>query len=335
MDRDAERLSLGVLQSFTKSIVGKSKLNNHNWFNTGEGRFFDSRLLKYDDPQEFSETLGFVPYKKFINHLKRILDIEGGLYWFAPKFYMHVIDSDAITRMKAGVTSPMSIGFRYPLLVDVKDEKSGELLWREYRNSENQEAEALEGSHVFLGAQYGASSKFYNVTDENSGCEEESEMPINLKMSIGEFTLQADGENAEFIAAVESKVQELEQVKTLNQSLETQKVEAENAKAKAEDDLAAMTAENNQLDEKIKQIEAEKDSLKSEVVEMILQNTFQAGQMKWDEADGKRAELMVLTPAELTEKHRSLKGKKGAISFEPKPEKPALPNFHDRSFISD
>lgn len=319
MDRDAERISLPVLKSFAKSIVGKSKLNNHNWGgDTGEGRFYDAKLIKYSDVEEFKSTLGFVPYKNFDKHLEKVLDLEGGLYWFAPKFFMHIIDGDAIIRLKAGVTSPMSIGFRYPMLVDVKDE-NGALLWREYRNSDEQEAEALEGSNVFLGAQYGAQSKSYSFDAEDSGAKTEvKEMPINIKLSFGEFTLEPEKDNQEFIDAVE---------KQLNDSKAA--VEAEKAELE--------TKKNEELESAKANLEAaqnECSKYKDAMVEQIVQTRYQAKTLDWNKADEMRAQLKNMNFDELSAEHlKVIEKKEPVIGFVPQSEKKSV--YNDAAFCSD
>jgi hypothetical protein len=61
IDRDVERFSAATLRNLGLSIVGKSKLENHDWSSLGTGTFYESNIVKYADIQDFKDTLGFVP----------------------------------------------------------------------------------------------------------------------------------------------------------------------------------------------------------------------------------------------------------------------------------
>jgi len=157
IDRDRERFSLPVLRSFKKTIVGKGQLFGHQWGPPGEGRFFKARLEKLT-ADEASEIVGNHPDPKFKKHLQKIEELDGAIYFLVPTFYMLGDNVEIIRKIDAGIISDMSIGFVAPARVDIKDE-NGEVMWREYQNANGQEAEAYEGSFVFLGAQYGARTR--------------------------------------------------------------------------------------------------------------------------------------------------------------------------------
>jgi len=158
MDRDQERFSLGVLQAFQKTIVGKALLTGHNWEGAGDGRYFKARLERVSVDEAVNLT-GPHPGKELRAHLEQIDKRDGGLYWLVASYYILVDDVARIRRIDSGIISDMSIGFRAPKLEVVKAEDNERVLWWEYRNTDNQEAEALEGSHVFLGSQYGARTR--------------------------------------------------------------------------------------------------------------------------------------------------------------------------------
>lgn len=177
-DRDGERFSKPVLNSFNKSIIGKSKLIGHNWGPPGDGRFYDSKIVK----MTIDETLEFVdavPDKKFREHLELIDEKDRGIFWLVPRYYMMNITPEqqqSIINIEAGIWKDMSIGFRAPkkfaifadgkekevsqhgnfITTDDKEDVNSAILFYEFRNDKDVEAEALEGSHVFLGSQFGA-----------------------------------------------------------------------------------------------------------------------------------------------------------------------------------
>ncbi len=158
VDRDMERFSLDVLKSFQKTIVGKALLTGHNWNGTGEGRYFKARLER-KSVKEVVKLAGPHPNRDLTGQLQKIESVDGGLYWLAATYYMLADETDKIRKIDSGIISDMSIGFRAPKLEAVKAEDNDQILWWEYRNSDSREAEALEGSHVFLGSQYGARTR--------------------------------------------------------------------------------------------------------------------------------------------------------------------------------
>lgn len=186
-DRDGERFPKAVLNSFNKSIVGKSKLIGHNWGPPGDGRFYYSKLeaMTVDDALEF---VGAQPDKKFREHLEFIEERDGGIFWLVPRYYMINITPEqqqAILNIEAGIWKDMSIGFRapakYAIFADGKeaiansedqfgiqqDDRKNQIVFLEYRNTKDVESEALEGSHVFLGSQYGAqTTKSFDVLEQ-------------------------------------------------------------------------------------------------------------------------------------------------------------------------
>lgn len=178
-DRDGERFPKSVLKSFEKSIVGKGKLMGHKWGDPGNGRFYSAEIVKMG----VDEALLFInaqPDKNFKKHLEFIEKRDGGIFWLVTRYYMpNVTDlqKEAIIFIESGVWKDMSIGFRAPLkyaifqdgketlvrkgkfgedIIDGDDDKDNPLMFLEFRNDKNLEAEALEGSHVFLGSQFGA-----------------------------------------------------------------------------------------------------------------------------------------------------------------------------------
>lgn len=129
VDRDGERFSEEVLNSFAKTLPEKSFLIGHQWGPPGKGLFYDAAIKTID-----------------------------GVQWLQGKFYVLKKYSESlIDHINAGIYKFVSIGFRAPAIkrIPADDDPSSTAYW-EYRNKDDDEAEALEGSLVWLGAQYNA-----------------------------------------------------------------------------------------------------------------------------------------------------------------------------------
>jgi len=120
--------------------------------------------------------IGVQPDKNFKKHLEFIEQRDGGIFWLVTRYYMPNItdmQKEAIIYIESGIWKDMSIGFRAPLkfaifengkevLVNSNEfremgrDEDESILFLEFRNEKDLEAEALEGSHVFLGSQIGA-----------------------------------------------------------------------------------------------------------------------------------------------------------------------------------
>lgn len=128
IDRDNERFSDDVLKSFNKTLPGKGFLIGHSWGPPGKGLFYDSGLKTVD-----------------------------GIKWVRGKFYvLKQYSQSLIDHVNAGIWKWVSIGFTAPKLQRIVPEEDENKAFYEYQNKGNQEAEALEGSLVWLGAQYDA-----------------------------------------------------------------------------------------------------------------------------------------------------------------------------------
>lgn len=160
IDRDFERFSRGVLKQFSDTLPGKSVLIGHDHSSAPIGRFYKAEALRAVDG---------------------VVNLVGS--WYAP-----VTDENAHDRasIDSGVWSNVSIGFRWDTLVcdlcgtDYRDPACPHILGQQYPvdgvvgqdlatlvmtedgNSVTAtatyrgKAEALEGSVVYLGAQFGA-----------------------------------------------------------------------------------------------------------------------------------------------------------------------------------
>lgn len=203
VDRDEERFTAGTLNQFAKTIVGKEFLIAHSWGPPGEGKFYGAEVVQVDIDTALMIAADHPDPEVLRKLLERIQGIDGTIAMLDVKMYM-LAESPWARKMDAGINTHVSIGFKAPRAQEVTDE-DGKLLWREYRFQGNTKikTEALEGSLVFLGSQYGAGST-------KSPDEGDSEM-IKLKLFGKEFEL--DSENPDSMKAVtEAADQELAKV---------------------------------------------------------------------------------------------------------------------------
>lgn len=151
-DRSFEKFPLDYLKKFAETIVGKSVMTGHNYRELPVGRFYDAEVHKV----------------KGVNHL-------------IPSYFM-MSDDDLVPRIKAGVIKGVSIGFEPDKrLCDIcqkdydgwwndmdDDDPCFHIAGREYEvdgakvvaeityGGDVEKVEAVEGSFVWLGCQYGA-----------------------------------------------------------------------------------------------------------------------------------------------------------------------------------
>jgi len=233
VDRDGERFRKDVLNSFAKTIIGKSVQMNHDWEATGQGRYYVASVQKVSLAEAF-EIAGPQPNKNFLSMLQKVEEVDGGIYWLVVKYYVLKSNEKLIELIDAGIVSDMSIGFRAPKLEGYKESGSDNVLWWEYQNTESREAEALEGSLVFLGAQYGARTRKEAETPEIKNADEKTFIKVetkkevlNMKIEIKslkkeiDVPIEKDSEKVitDFIAEIESEVATLqESAKTANEA---------------------------------------------------------------------------------------------------------------------
>ena len=194
IDRDAERFSDEVLKSFARTLPGKSFLIAHQWGPPGKGLFYRARLTTVD-----------------------------GVKWLRTKFYVLKKYSESlIDHINAGIYKYVSIGFVAPSLKrvaeDDPDNAFGKTYW-EYRNRKGEEAEALEGSVVWLGAQHEAQiRKFFGLAGMKEFGDDDNEkgrkgtMPVFLQIKeLGGLKVDVSDEDKAISAAatIEQKVREM------------------------------------------------------------------------------------------------------------------------------
>jgi len=122
-DRDGERFGIEVLQDFTRTLIGKSFLFNHERDSYGRGRFYRAELRR-----------------------------EGEVTWLVGAVYLlRNRQEELIADLEGGIARFVSIGFLADPPMPIHT-AGGQLLYREYRSP----VEALEGSLVWLGSQFEA-----------------------------------------------------------------------------------------------------------------------------------------------------------------------------------
>jgi hypothetical protein len=118
-DRDAERFPVEVLEDFARTIVGKSFLFNHERDNYGRGRFYRAEVRR-----------------------------EGAMTWLVGSVYLlKARQEPLIADLEGGIARFVSIGFLAEAPKPVKGAQFAEY---------HAPVEALEGSLVWLGAQFEA-----------------------------------------------------------------------------------------------------------------------------------------------------------------------------------
>lgn len=258
VDRDGERFRVDVLNSFAKTIVGKSLLKGHDWGDIGEGRYYSARIEKIG-VSEAVQIAGPNPAKNFINMLSKIESIDSGIFWLVTKYYILAKNEKLVDGLDSGIISDMSIGFRAPVLKPIK-EGSGDVervLWWEYQNTESREAEALEGSLVFLGSQYGARTR--KDASDKKIIETINEVKIMKVKLIGkEYEISVD-ETAE------------KQVEEMATTVESEVANLQKAANEATAKLAEVTdLLGKDYMTEIKNLQAEKAAIKAELVKEVI-----------------------------------------------------------------
>lgn len=197
VDRDKERFPSTVLKSFKKSVPGMSLLLSHNKDDIGHGKFYNAKLIKFD--RDAFQSLLKNNYNTDIEkQLDLIEEMDNGFYILKTSVYMFA-DHPKTRAIDAGIIRDASISFLVYDYVKVLDENDN-ILWHEFRNSDKKEAEALEGSLVYRGAQYGAeikSNKNENnktVINNKDTNKEENKMSETIKLKFNLPNLNIDKE---------------------------------------------------------------------------------------------------------------------------------------------
>lgn len=280
VDRDGERFTAGTLAQFAKTIVGKEFLIAHAWGPPGEGKFYGADVLQVSIDDALEIASDHPDPEGLRKQLERIGGIDGQIAFLDVKMYM-LSDSPWARKIDAGINTHVSIGFSAGRPSDVNDE-NGTLIWREYKyQGGSRRTEALEGSLVFLGSQYGAGSK-------KSPDEGDSEM-IKVKVFGKEFELDSD---------------KPETMKALTDAAEGLQAKVTEADGK----LATVSAELDALKtaigdpEKAKAAAQLADEYVNSLVEEALKMGGLAGLIDQDKVEERRAALKASPVAQIKER---------------------------------
>jgi hypothetical protein len=287
VDRDGERFTIGTLNQFAKTIVGKEFLIAHLWGPPGEGKFYGAEVLQVSIDEALSIASDHPDSEVLRKQLEKIQGIDGHIAFLDVKMYM-LADSPWARKIGAGINTHVSIGFSAGRAAEVTDE-SNNLLWREYKyQGGSKRTEALEGSLVFLGSQYGAGSK-------KSPDEGDPEM-IKVKMFGKEFEL--DSEKPDSLKAL-TDAAEGEQAKVTE--AQGKLAESERNLKAAQDELAALKASVGDAEKAKAAI-----TLASEYVDSLVEETIKmgslAGLIELDKVEERRAALKTLSVAQIKER---------------------------------
>jgi len=156
IDRDDERFTLQTVKDFKTSIVGKLRLHDHNT-SIKTGKFYDAELME-TTIEEARKLIGYNPRKDIQKQLEKVREIDGGIYWLKVKFYVmnrSELEKQRVSDIQAGIDYYTSIRFNCPVCDPYYEEGGSNVLFWEWKSSKDMRAEALEGSGVWLGSQYG------------------------------------------------------------------------------------------------------------------------------------------------------------------------------------
>jgi len=287
VDRDGERFTSGTLAQFAKTIVGKEFLIAHSWGPPGEGKFYGAEVLQVSIDEALGIASDHPDTEGLRKQLEKIQGIDGQIAFLDVKMYM-LSDSPWARKIDAGINTHVSIGFSAGRPAEVLDENSV-LLWREYKyQGGSKRTEALEGSLVFLGSQYGAGSK--KQPDEG-----DSEM-IKVKVFGKEFEL--DSEKPESLKALTDAAD----------SMQTKVTEAEGKLTESERNLKAANDELTAIKTAVGDVDKAKASaqLAGEYVDSLVEETLKmgglAGLIEQDKVEERRAALKTLTVPQIKER---------------------------------
>lgn len=156
IDRDDERFALQTVKDFKTSIVGKLRLHDHNT-SIKTGKFYEAEIIE-TTVDEAKKLIGYNARKDITKQLEKIRDIDGGIFWLKVKFYVMnrtELEKQRVSDIQAGIDYYTSIRFNCPLCEPYYEEGGSKVMFWEWKPDNNKRAEALEGSGVWLGAQYG------------------------------------------------------------------------------------------------------------------------------------------------------------------------------------
>ena len=147
IDRDNERFPEAILDDFAKTLPGKSVLFFHDRKTLPLGLYFDA-ATETMSPDKFQELTGEI--------IKLPASVKQAKVLWAWYYAVKTPEIEyTLANINGGVFRHWSISFGAADLVDVKDDISGPVQYREYVPP----GEAREGSLVWLGAQQGATSQ--------------------------------------------------------------------------------------------------------------------------------------------------------------------------------
>jgi len=177
LDRDYERFSREVLEGFARTLPGKALLVGHQHQSAPEGRFFEAWLEEREGRTDL--VAGFYIVKTQQNeHLRR--QIDGGVFkYVSVGFTCEDLVCDLCGKSLRGPECPHIPGRRY----------DGQLCTATWRG----EAEAAEGSIVYLGSQRGAEivkGAGKRQTEDGGPREAEiglSEAEVRLRVKVAEL----------------------------------------------------------------------------------------------------------------------------------------------------
>ena len=155
VDRDIDRFPKAFLNDLSKTIVEKSMIFVHDTNTLAQGMFFKSTLKKFTIDEAIEKFWKNHPLKVLRKNLEEIEKRDGGIYWMVSSIFVLSNQVELIDKLDAGIIRHASVKFRADDYKIIKDDKDN-FMWREFISTGAGRTEAVEGSLVYVGAQYGA-----------------------------------------------------------------------------------------------------------------------------------------------------------------------------------
>ena len=295
VDRDIERFDKSLVGDFARTLPDKPLLMGHEgsggWSAPGEGRFFSAKV-KSVSVDEMFDIISPHPNKNIKDQLKEIEEEDQGLVILETGLFLVklVSNEDFRTKISAGIIKDVSIRFRASSreVVRDSDDPDSSIKYHVYRGP----GEAIEGSFVYLGSQYGMQNRKALVPISGQPEEPAESGPKQTGEELMKLTFKSLGD------------------------IEFTETGLENVQKKVDEAVDVLNAEKTALQEKVDTLESEKTALQETVTEFETIKTVFGDDLDEEKAKTIKGEAEA-RKAELIDRAVVLMVKSGAIKNDP------------------